>query len=523
MSKRFGSSRDSARKTAVINIQTALELTRFHNTQYPMPDDHSAVYDNTWALAWYQWVFGTGVVRQVSMIADAPQDPRTKEYYKYSITWDKKSYEVVAELENEDNIAYISRAYASQNIPYIMWDYRWYLVTYTGGKYNLRNTPSLFVPDEKLVDGYRFDEWTWQILQHGVGNNSMELKKLDITNLVNGTDVQWVQDLIASTYNVSSDTVSATLNSASWLDDVIKIASNTTSSCDCPTCDCAIHGVCWSDNTKQNLVWSPTNLCLTGNSTTPYVSWSLYLRTCQGINGWLTANCSALALYTISWDDISGRKRSNDTYAQSCYDYKFPDSNTAYNYLWDTWDGVYWIDPTGTNPFKVYCDMSTDGWGWTLVLKTCLQYNESWEWWWTNLWDNEYRPEELLAFSCNGTRWGKMADTTIQSVWSASWQKNLMCMRWDNLDWVKNTNMNNGVWDWTYNAWYNPNPNWDSQDYNSYSQQTTAPTTSANNYFGRWNDASNSGCACYNTPNRGCTVRTRWNNWWESHAAYYIR
>ncbi len=70
-----------------------------------------------------------------------------------------------------------------------------------------------------------------------------------------------------------------------------------------------------------------------------------------------------------------GRKRwSDDTYATSCNKYKNPTGN--YTYTGAVGDGVYWIKPDTNAAFKVYCDMTTDWWGWTIITNSFV--NNSW-------------------------------------------------------------------------------------------------------------------------------------------------
>jgi hypothetical protein len=63
--------------------------------------------------------------------------------------------------------------------------------------------------------------------------------------------------------------------------------------------------------------------------------------------------------------DVGFRRWADGTYAASCDGYRHPASDT---YTGATGDGVYRINPGGTGPIDVWCEMDLQGGGWTQIL-----------------------------------------------------------------------------------------------------------------------------------------------------------
>lgn len=107
------------------------------------------------------------------------------------------------------------------------------------------------------------------------------------------------------------------------------------------------------------------------------------------------------------------RNWSDGTRASSCRGYRFPTPPRSYTGA--TGDGIYRIELSGGATYDVWCDMSTDGGGWTLVSRIV---NDSVH--------QLTSAQGTLTSPSQGTAW-KLADTTINVLAGSATHYRLTC------------------------------------------------------------------------------------------------
>ena len=164
-------SRDTNRISQIKAISEWLYLYSTNHT-LPTPDDEVKVLSN-WTIIAYQWYAWSNVLETITYSTEGV-DPKDKTHFSYYLTKDKKHFQLMAFLEEQDNLQTIAWAVDySKRYPTVYWKKLWILT-------DINNTPIQEIEDIKtnwldvattidsyiarLKDSEDVIEGTWSIL-----------------------------------------------------------------------------------------------------------------------------------------------------------------------------------------------------------------------------------------------------------------------------------------------------------------------------------------------------------------------
>lgn len=360
--------RDGLRLSDASNIKKAFELFHLDTWKYPMPDNSEEISYGTDVL-WYQWTMWEGVVGNLSRnFSEPPKDPLSEREYILSVDNNRNEFQILNLLEWDLSMNTVWWVYAAKwvRIPKLEWHFNWLYVKTAN---YVVPTPSLvtseditgwLVIDSTNINSQIIDWWTnvpqvW-VLEASRGWLDMELSVYN-----------WWIDGSSTTEN-KRDVALAIKNAYDWS----FLAS-----------EWAFREIVQATTDWDLVSFTNTKILEKPNKTVTVrqsysgcdagsVSW---------INHWELVHNQSTEVSWLSWDWSNWSPYKYISASIVCNDWTASFSNeviTSYSSCNDllsnnSWqqdvDWVYKIDPnTDWTGYNVYCDMTTDGWGWTLVV-----------------------------------------------------------------------------------------------------------------------------------------------------------
>ena len=324
--------RDSRRLSDLANLKKSLELFATNVWSYPLPDNWLNV-TYTWYVLRTQWTIWDNVTTNLSRnLNKKPLDPLFDIEYIYSVTQTKYEYEIMSIFESDiSKYDLLNKSYASNNwfLTKIIWTYNWIYL----------KTPEYYFPTPSII--------TSESLPLDLRTSSWTSIKSQIVTWWDNIPNLWITQLVTQTWQLD-------INFNIYWAGLTKYSTNAKK-------------IYLAEIMQDTYSWSFLS------NQVPYKDILSETTDLDKIN---LVRREVLDLYP----DLTSLPVDNSGPKTSCLDLK----NS-----WINKSGTYDIT-VNEKTIKAYCDMTTDWWGWTLVMR--------WKWWdlptsiwWTN---SEYRPEK---------------------------------------------------------------------------------------------------------------------------------